>query len=137
MDLQLKLDHLGIAVKNLDEAISVYLGLGLSCSQVETIPEQKVRTATLPLGDTNLELLEPMEDDSPVGKFLASRGGGIHHLALQVANIEEKLLELENSGLRLIDKIPRNGLGGSRVAFIHPQSTFNTLIELVQRRGQV
>ncbi|AET68556.1 methylmalonyl-CoA epimerase [Desulfosporosinus orientis DSM 765] len=137
MDLQLKLDHLGIAVKNLDEAISVYLGLGLSCSQLETIPEQKVRTATLRIGDTNLELLEPMEANSPVGKFLAARGGGIHHLAFQVESIEEKLFELKNSGIRLIDKTPRIGLGGSKVAFIHPQSTFNTLIELVERCSQV
>lgn len=137
MGIQLKLDHLGIAVKNLDEAISVYLGLGLSCSHVETIPEQKVRTATFQIGDINLELLEPTEPNSPVGKFLAARGGGIHHLALQVESIEKKLLELKNSGLRLIDETPRIGLGGSNVAFIHPQSTFNTLIELVQRCSQV
>lgn len=135
MDIQLKLDHLGIAVANLDEAIRVYKTLGLSCSQVETVLEQKVRTATLPLGETNLELLEPTEANSPIGKFLATRGGGIHHLALQVENIEEKLLELKSLGLRLIDETPRIGLGGSHVAFIHPQSTFNTLIELVQRRS--
>lgn len=135
MDIQLKLDHLGIAVANLDEAIRVYKTLGLSCSQVETVLEQKVRTATLPLGETNLELLEPTEANSPIGKFLATRGGGIHHLALQVENIEEKLLELKSLGLRLIDETPRIGLGGSQVAFIHPQSTFNTLIELVQRRS--
>ncbi len=133
MHIQLKLDHLGIAVANLDEAIRVYETLGLSCSQVETVPEQKVRTATFPLGETNLELLEPTEANSPIGKFLATRGGGIHHLALQVDNIEEKLLELKSLGLRLIDETPRIGLGGSHVAFIHPQSTFNTLIELVQR----
>jgi len=135
MNLQLKLDHLGIAVPNIDEAIRVYETLGLSCSQVETILEQKVRTATLPLGETNLELLEPTEANSPIGKFIAARGGGIHHLALQVDNIEEKLLELKNLGFRLIDETPRIGLGGSHVAFIHPQSTFNTLIELVQRRS--
>jgi methylmalonyl-CoA/ethylmalonyl-CoA epimerase len=133
MHIQLKLDHLGIAVANLDEAIRVYETLGLSCSQVETVPEQKVRTATFPLGETNLELLEPTEANSPIGKFLATRGGGIHHLALQVDNIEERLLELKSLGLRLIDETPRIGLGGSHVAFIHPQSTFNTLIELVQR----
>ena len=135
MNIQLKLDHLGIAVENLDEAIRVYELLGLSCSHVETVLEQKVRTATLPIGDTNLELLEPTEANSPIGKFLATRGGGIHHIALQVDNIEEKLLELKSLGLRLIDETPRIGLGGSQVAFIHPQSTFNTLIELVQRRS--
>ena len=135
MHLQLKLDHLGIAVANLDEAIRLYETLGLSCSQVETIHEQKVRTATIPLGETNLELLEPTEANSPIGKFLATRGSGIHHLAVQVENIEEKLLDLKSLGLRLIDETPRIGLGGSQVAFIHPQSTFNTLIELVQRRS--
>lgn len=135
MSLQLKLDHLGIAVTNLDEAIRIYEGLGLSCTHVETVLEQRVRTATLPIGETILELLEPTETDSPVGKFLATRGGGLHHLALQVENIEEKLLELKRLGVRLIDETPRIGLGGSQVAFIHPQSTFNTLIELVQRRS--
>ena len=135
MYIELKLDHLGIAVANLDEAIRVYEALGLTCSQVETVLEQKVRTATLPLGETNLELLEPTEANSPIGKFLATRGGGIHHLALQVDNIEEKLLELKSLGLRLIDETPRIGVGGSQVAFIHPQSTFNTLIELVQRHS--
>lgn len=135
MTIQLKLDHLGIAVPNLEEAIRVYESLGLSCSHIETVLEQKVRTATLPLGETNLELLEPTEANSPIGKFLATRGGGIHHLALQVDNIEEKLLELKSLGFRLIDETPRIGLGGSHVAFIHPQSTFNTLIELVERRS--
>jgi len=133
MGIQLQLDHLGIAVANLDEAIRVYESLGLRCSHVETVDEQKVRTATLPIGDTNLELLEPTEADSSIGKFLATRGGGLHHIALQVENIEEKLLELKKLGIRLIDETPRIGLGGSRIAFIHPKSTFNTLIELVQR----
>ena len=135
MSTQLQLDHLGIAVENLDEAIRVYEMLGLSCSHIETIHEQKVRTATLPLGDTNLELLEPTEANSSIGKFLATRGGGIHHIALQVENIDEKLLELKSLGLRLIDETPRIGLGGSRIAFIHPKSTCNTLIELVERRS--
>ena len=135
MNMQLKLDHLGIAVANLDEAIVVYETLGLSCSQVETVLEQKVRTATLPLGEINLELLEPTEANSPVGKFLDTRGAGIHHLAFEVEDIEKKLIELKSLGLRLIDETPRVGLGGSRVAFIHPKSTFNTLIELVQRRS--
>ncbi|SPF40295.1 methylmalonyl-CoA epimerase [Candidatus Desulfosporosinus infrequens] len=135
MNLQLKLDHLGIAVANLDEAIRVYETLGLRCSHIETILEQKVRTATLPLGETNLELLESTEANSPIGKFLVTRGGGIHHLAFQVEDIEKKLLELKGLGLRLIDETPRIGLEGSRVAFIHPQNTFNTLIELVQRRS--
>jgi len=135
MDLQLQLDHLGIAVADLDDAVKVYESLGLSCSHVETIHDQKVRTATLALGETKLELLEPTEANSTIGKFLATRGGGIHHIALQVENLEEKLLELKGLGLRLIDETPRIGLGGSFIAFVHPKSTFNTLIELVQRRS--
>ena len=134
--MQLKLDHLGIAVTNLEEAIKVFETLGLTCSHVETVAEQKVRTATFSIGDANLELLEPTEAGSPIGKFLAQRGNGMHHVALQVGNIEEKLSELKDLGLRLIDQTPRIGLGGSRVAFIHPQSTSNTLIELVQRHSQ-
>jgi len=135
MGIQLQLDHLGIAVANLDEAIRTYELLGLSCSHIETVNDQKVRTATLPLGDSNLELLEPIEANSPIGKFLATRGSGIHHIALQVENIDDKLHELKSLGLRLIDETPRIGLGGSRIAFIHPKSTFNILIELVQRRS--
>ena len=134
MSLQLKLDHIGIAVESLAEGIKLYEALGLSCTHVETVIEQKVNTATLPLGETNLELLEPTEADSPIVKFLTFKGGGLHHIALQVENIEEKLLELKNQGIRLIDETPRLGVGGSSVAFLHPKSTFGTLIELVERR---
>ncbi|HBW37199.1 methylmalonyl-CoA epimerase [Desulfosporosinus sp. BICA1-9] len=135
MQQPLKLDHLGIAVANLAEAIKVYEALGLSCSHIETVQEQKVKTATLPLGETNLELLEPTEANSPIGNFLASKGAGLHHVAIQVDNIEEKIQELKSSDFRLIDETPRIGLGGSKVAFLHPKSTFSTLIELVQRRS--
>ncbi len=134
MSLQLKLDHLGIAVESLTEGLKLYKALGLSCTHVETVVEQKVNTATLPLGETNLELLEPTEADSPIGKFLTAKGGGLHHIALQVEDIEGKLLELKSQGIRLIDVTPRLGVGGSRVAFLHPKSTFGTLIELVERR---
>lgn len=130
-----KIDHLGIAVKNLDEGIKLYEALGLKCTHIETVAEQKVNTATLPLGEANLELLEPTEANSAVGKFLAAQGGGLHHIAIQVENIEEKLQELKNKGIRLIDETPRIGVGGSRVAFIHPKSTLGTLIELVERRN--
>ena len=134
MDLQLKLDHLGIAVERLVVGIKLYEALGLSCTHIETVAEQKVNTATFPIGETNLELLEPTEANSPIGKFLTAKGGGLHHIALQVENIEEKLLEFKNQGIRLIDETPRLGVGGSRVAFLHPKSTFGTLIELVERR---
>lgn len=97
------------------------------------VAEQKVTTATLPIGETILELLEPTEENSPVGKFLASRGAGTHHLAFQVEDIEAKLRELKELGFRLIDEKPRSGAGGAKVAFLHPQGTLGTLIELVER----
>lgn len=131
----LKLDHIGIAVKDLEKAIKVYESLGLKAVHRETVAAQKVNTVTLPLGESKLELLEPLGEDSAVGKFLASRGEGVHHLALHVDNIEEKLDELKELGLRLIDETPRTGINGTRVAFIHPQSTMGTLVELVEHRG--
>ncbi|MHB1651916.1 MAG: methylmalonyl-CoA epimerase [Desulfitobacteriaceae bacterium] len=129
----LKLDHIGIAVENLEQALKTYESLGLVCKHTERVAEQKVTTATLPIGETVLELLEPTEENSPVGKFLASRGAGAHHLAFQVEDIEAKLRELKELGFRLIDEKPRSGAGGSKVAFLHPQGTLGTLIELVER----
>ncbi|MFZ3100694.1 MAG: methylmalonyl-CoA epimerase [Desulfitobacteriaceae bacterium] len=134
MNNLIKVDHIGIAVGNLAEAIKLYETLGLSCTHRETIVEQKVNTATLPLSETKLELLEPTDANSSVGKFLATKGGGLHHIAIEVENIEEKLLELKNQGLHLIDETPRQGVAGSRIAFLHPKSTSGTLIELVQVR---
>ncbi len=129
----MKMDHIGIAVANLEEALAIYSRLGFASGQQEIVPAQKVRTAALAIGESNLELLEPMEEDSPVGKFIASRGQGVHHLAFRVDNIEEKLQELHVAGFRLIDRKPRLGAGGARVAFLHPQGTLGTLIELVER----
>lgn len=134
MNNPIKVDHIGIAVENLAESLKLYKALGLSCTHSETVVEQKVNTATLPLGETNLELLEPTEPNSAIGKFLAAKGGGIHHIAIEVENIEAKLLELKNQGFRLIDETPRQGVGGSKIAFLHPKSTSGTLIELVQLR---
>ena len=128
----MKLDHVGIAVKDLNGAIEVYEKLGLKVAHKETVESQKVTTATLPLGDTKLELLEPAVAESAVGKFLAAHGEGVHHLAIQVDNIEEKLRELKEQGFRLIDETPRGGIGGTRVAFLHPKNTLGTLIELVE-----
>ena len=129
----MKVDHIGLAVSNLEEALALYSRLGFASGHQEIVPEQKVRTAALAIGESNLELLEPMGEDSPVGKFIASRGQGVHHLAFQVDNIEEKLQELQVAGFRLIDRKPRLGAGGARVAFLHPQGTLGTLIELVER----
>lgn len=133
MNNLIKLDHIGIAVKNLDEALDVYRKLGLAEEHREEVLEQKVKTASLTMGQSNLELLEPTQADSPVGKFLTARGPGVHHLAFEVENIEVKLNELKNLGFRVIDDKPRQGAGGSRVAFLHPQGTLGTLIELVER----
>lgn len=128
-----KIDHIGIAVADLEAAVTIYSKLGFVDVHQETVAEQKVRTATIEIGDSNLELLEPMAEDSPVGRFLASRGPGIHHLAIRVDNIEEKLQELMEVGIPLLDTKPRLGAGGARVAFLHPKGTLGTLIELVER----
>lgn len=128
----LNLDHVGIAVKDLEHAVKLYESLGLQATHRETVAAQKVNTVTLPIGDTKLELLEPTTEDSAIAKFLKSRGEGVHHLAMQADNLEEKLSELKKLGVRLIDETPRIGIGGTKVAFIHPQSTFGTLIELVE-----
>ncbi|KLU58849.1 glyoxalase/bleomycin resistance protein/dioxygenase superfamily protein [Peptococcaceae bacterium CEB3] len=127
------LDHIGIAVADLEEALSLYERLGLTCEGREEVPGQGVSTAALPLGETRLELLQPTRADSPIGKFLAQRGPGVHHLALAVEDIEGKLKELKERGFRVIDEEPRPGAGGSKVAFLHPKGTLGTLIELVQR----
>ncbi|CAA7601810.1 Methylmalonyl-CoA epimerase [Acididesulfobacillus acetoxydans] len=127
------LDHIGIAVADLEEALNLYERLGLICEGREEVPGQKVNTAVLPLGRTRLELLQPTQADSPIGKFLAQRGPGVHHLALAVEDIEGKLRELKEQGFRVIDEEPRPGAGGSRVAFLHPKGTLGTLIELVER----
>lgn len=128
-----KIDHVGIAVSNLNQALKIYQQLGLVCQHRDTVVEQKVNIATLLVGESNLELLEPTEENSSVSKFLNSRGEGIHHLAFQVENIEGKLAELKEAGFLLIDETPRVGAGGAKVAFLHPRGIFGTPIELVQR----
>ena len=130
----IKIDHLGVAVKDLEEAIKLYESLGLRVGHRETVVAQKVNTVTIQVGDTKIELLEPTDETSPVAKFLATKGEGFHHLALQVANLEEKLGELKNMGIRLIDESPRTGINGTKVAFAHPQGTKGVLVELVERQ---
>ena len=130
----MKLDHIGIATNQLAESLAVWRdALGLEIDSVEEVAEQGVRVMMLPLGETHVELLEPTSPDSPVGKFLASRGPGIHHLAIEVEDIHAALSDLARKGARLIDKNPRIGAGGCLVAFIHPSSTNGVLLELVQR----
>ena len=130
----MKLDHIAIATKHLADSLSIWRDtLGLEIDSSEEVIDQGVRIAMLALGETHVELLEPLKADSPVGKFLTKRGPGIHHFAVQVKDIRTTLLELASKGIRLIDSEPRVGAGGCLVAFIHPSSTNGVLLELVQR----
>jgi|SRR5215813_2072654 len=134
----MKLDHIGIATHRLADSMAVWRdALGLEIDSTEEVIDQGVRIAMLPLGDTHIELLEPLSADSPVGKFLAKRGSGIHHLAVEVKDIRKTLSKLADQGIRLIDREPRVGAGGCLVAFIHPSSTNGVLLELVQRASLV
>ena len=129
----MKIDHLGIATKGIDEALGFWVNaLGLENVHTEVVEDQKVRVAMLPLGESRIELLEPTSDDSPISKFLEKRGGGIHHIAVQVDDIEAALEKLKAQGARLIDEAPRLGAEGCLVAFVHPSSANGVLLELVQ-----
>ena len=125
-----KIHHIGLAVRSLDEALEAYLALGLHVEGTAQIAEQSVKVAFLPVGETHLELLEPTSESSPVAKFLASRGEGMHHICLAVSDIEAALAELKQQGLRLIDEKPRTSAGGARIAFVHPSGMHGVLIEL-------
>ena len=129
----MKIDHIGIATERLEDALAIWRDvLGLTVQDTEEVAEQRVRVAMLPIGDTRIELLEPTTPDSAVGKFLAKRGSGIHHIAVKVQDINASLAELRRKGARLIDETPRIGAGGCLVAFVHPTSAHGVLLELVQ-----
>ena len=129
----MKIDHLGIATRGIDEALKFWENaLGLKNVHTETVEDQKVRVAMLPIGKSRIELLEPTSEDSPISKFLEKRGGGIHHIAVEVKDIEASLAKLKSEGARLIDEKPRIGAEGCLVAFVHPSSTGGVLLELVQ-----
>ena len=129
----MKINHLGIATKGIDEALKFWgNALGLENIHTETVEDQKVRVAMLPIGESRIELLEPTSEDSPITKFLEKRGGGIHHIAVEVENIEEALAKLKSEGMRLIDETPRIGAENCLVAFVHPSSANGVLLELVQ-----
>ena len=129
----MKIDHIGIAVRSLADAVKVYeTTLGLKVSGYETVEDQGVNLAMIPLGDSRIELLEPLHAQSPVEKFMSKRGEGIHHIAVAVDDIEEALARFKASGARLIDEVPRRGAHNSRIAFIHPSSTNGVLLELVE-----
>jgi methylmalonyl-CoA/ethylmalonyl-CoA epimerase len=124
------LEHIGIAVRSLDEALPVWRALGLEEERREDVPGQGVRTAFLRAGEPSIELLEPTSEDSPVAGFLAKRGPGIHHLCFAVENLETMLDELGRAGYRLIHRSPVPGAGGKKVAFLHPEAGQGVLIEL-------
>ncbi len=129
----MKIDHLGIATNSINDGLAFWRdALGLELHEAEEVAEQKVRVAMLPLGESRVELLEPTSEDSPVAKFLAKRGPGLHHIAVQVEDIVATLTSLKNQGARLIDETPRVGAGGCLIAFVHPATAGGVLLELVQ-----
>lgn len=134
IDEQMKIDHIGIATEKASDA-AVWQQLLRACDpHVEEVADQGVRVTMLPFGESRIELLEPLHPDTPVGKFLAKRGPGIHHIAVRVENIREELERLKSNGVRLIDEAPRLGAEGCLVAFIHPSSANGVLLELVQHQ---
>jgi len=130
----LKIDHIGIAAKAIDQVAPFWNTiLGLPLTGKETVEEQKATTAFLPVGESEIEILESTSPDGALAKFIESRGEGVQHIALRVDNIEAALKELKEKGVRLIDEKPRRGAGGARIAFIHPKSTNGVLLELSER----
>ena len=133
----MKINHLGIATKGIDEALKFWGdALGLENVHTETVEDQKVRVAMLPIGDTRIELLEATSADSPIAKFVEKRGGGIHHIAVEVEDIAASLAKLKREGARLIDEQPRIGAEGCLIAFVHPASSGGVLLELIQEKKQ-
>ena len=129
-----RVDHVGIAVKNLEEAVNFYeTAIGLKAVGYETVAEQKVKVAFLPCGDSEIELLESTEPDGPIARFIEKNGPGIQHIAIRVDDIDKALEELKEKGVRLIDQTPRYGAGNARIAFVHPKATGGVLLELTQR----
>ena len=129
------MDHVGIAVKSLDDAVRIYCDvLGFKLGGIHILTERKVKVAFLSSGgETNVELLEPLDRDSTIAKFLESRGEGVHHFAVKVRNIGAALGDLKKKGITLIDEKPQAGAGGARIAFVHPKSTKGVLLELCER----
>ncbi|MED3624397.1 methylmalonyl-CoA epimerase [Neobacillus thermocopriae] len=130
-----KVDHIGIAVKSLDGALPFYTEvLQLPLIGIEEVESQKVKVAFIKAGETKLELLEPTSADSPIAKFIEKRGEGIHHLALGVESIEERIREMSEKGIRMIDEHPRPGAGGAEIAFMHPKAASGVLVELCEKK---
>ncbi len=129
-----RVDHIGVAVKSIQESLKFYEALGLKSVGVEEVAEQKVRVAFLPIGEAEVELLESTAPDGPVAKYIEKNGEGIQHVALRVDNLEAALAELKAQGVRLIDEKPRYGAVGAKIAFVHPRSTGGVLLELSERK---
>ena len=124
------IEHIGIAVTNLEESIQYYEKvLGLECYAIEEVSDQRVKTAFFRVGDTKIELLESTDPEGPIGKFIEKKGPGIHHLAFAMENVTESLKDAANHGIRLIDGVPRKGAEGLQIGFLHPKSTFGVLTE--------
>ncbi|MGH9761112.1 MAG: methylmalonyl-CoA epimerase [Blastocatellia bacterium] len=130
----MKIDHLGIAVRSLHAALPFYRNvLGLEVAGTETVEDQGVKVAMLPIGGSRIELLEPVAEDSVVGRFIAKKGEGLHHICYEIEELESKLGDLRSRGIRLLDGYPRRGAGGRLVAFVHPASAGGVLVELVEK----
>ena len=131
----IKIEHIGIATRALEEAVGLWQQfLGLQLERTEDLPDQKVRVAMLPIGESHIELLEATSPDSPIARFIEKRGAGIHHIAIRVDDIHAELRKLKEKGARLIDETPRVGAGGCLVAFVHPSAANGVLLELVQHQ---
>lgn len=129
-----KVDHIGIAVKSIEESKKLYVDiLGLTVTGEETVEEQKVKVCFIPCGDSEIELLESTSPDGPVAKFIEARGEGIQHLAVRVDDIEAAIAEMKEKGMRMLDEKPRYGAGGAKIAFVHPKAANGVLLELLQR----
>lgn len=130
----MKIDHLGIAVQNLDASIQFYCDtLGLPLKGIEAVESQKIRVAFLPVGESKFELLEPSDPESPIAKFIEKKGAGIQHVALRVENIEAEIERLKSAGVQFIGDKPTIGAGGAKIIFIHPKSTNGVLLELCEK----
>ena len=131
-----RVDHVGIAIVNLDESVKFYESLGFTAKGYEVVEEQQVKVCFMPCGDSEFELLESTTPDGPIAKFIEKNGGrgGIQHVAVRVDDIDKALVELQEKGVRMIDQTPRYGAGGARIAFVHPKSTGGLLLELCERK---
>jgi methylmalonyl-CoA/ethylmalonyl-CoA epimerase len=131
-----RIEHIGIAVTSLTDAISYYERVfGMKCYKIEEVHDQKVKTAFFMVGQTKIELLESIDPEGPIGKFIAKRGEGIHHIAFAVKNIEDQLKHAEENGIELLDATPKKGADGLIIAFLHPKSTFGVLTELCEDKN--